>query len=446
MGDFSRRTAIKAAGMTALSYSRILGANSRIRTGHIGVGNRGTELLRGFMEEKDVQVAALCDIFKPFLERDSSRVPPEAHGRFIRQMNEKFLTPVDRYEDFRRLLERKDIDAVVIATPDHWHAIQTIMACDAGKDVYVEKPLSATIVEGRKMVEAVRRNKRIAQVGLHRRSGEAYRRAAELVRNGKIGKVTVARGYRISNMYPEGIGKRPHTSPPPDLNWDMWLGPRPKRPYQANIAPYRFRWWGLYSSQAGNWGVHHCDAMRWVLGEVAPASITAHGGRYAVEDDRTIPDTMETIFEFASGCLMIWGQYEASGGSALKMGEIEFRGTLGNMYTLTEGGGYVIEPSRGGQFQDPEPRIEAEQWKVPPRERNLTGLHIRNFIDCVQSRKTPNCDIEVGHRSNSFALLANIALETRSRLDWDPKAERVTNNPAANKLLHYEYRAPWKLG
>jgi predicted dehydrogenase len=435
-----------AASIGAPAFQRRLGANDRVRTAHVGVGNRGTELLRGFMEEKEVQVAALCDVYKPFLDRDPSKITVDAYGRFIRQMGEKFADPVDRYEDFRRVLDRKDIDAVVIATPDHWHAIQMIMACDAGKDVYVEKPLSATIVEGRRMVEAVKRNRRVVQVGLHRRSSEAYTNIAQLVQGGKIGKVTVARGYRISNMYPDGIGRSNPASPPPDFNWDLWLGPRPARPYQANIAPYRFRWWHLYSSQAGNWGVHHMDAMRWVLGEEAPASISAHGGRFAVNDDRTIPDTLETIFEFGSGRLMVWGQYEASGGSAVKSGEIEFRGTLGNLYSFTEGTGYSIEPSRGGQFQDPEPRLKPEEVRFPQRERNLTGLHIRNFLDCMASRKTPNCDIETGHRSNSFALLANIALETRARLDWDPKAERFTNQKEANKHLHYEYRAPWKLG
>ena len=143
---------------------------------------------------------------------------------------------------------------------------------------------------------------------------------------------------------------------------------------------------------------------------------------------------------------MIWGQYEASGGDAVKRGEAEFRGTLGNMYTYTEGAGFAIEPSRGGQFQDPAPRLKPEEAKFDPRERNLTGLHIRNFLDCVKSRRTPNCDIEVGHRSNTFALLAVIAMDTRSRLDWDAKTERITNNKEANKHLHYEYRAPWKLG
>jgi predicted dehydrogenase len=359
-------------------------------------------------------------------------------------MGENFGHPVDRYEDFRRLLERKDIDAVVIGTPDHWHAIQTILACDAGKDVYVEKPLSQTIVEGRRMVEAARRNKRIVQVGLHRRSSAAYAKVAEVIRGGAIGKVTVARGYRISNMSPSGIGNYQRSEPPPGLNWDLWLGPRQWRPYQDNIAPYKFRWWKQYSSQIANWGVHLFDAMRWALDEEAPVSLSAHGGRFAVDDDRTIPDTLETIFEFASGRLIVWGQYEATSGSAVRSGEIEFRGTKGNLYSSESG--YLIVPSRGGQFQDPEPRRKPEEVKFPRQERDVSGLHVRNFIDCVKSRQTPHCDVEVGHRSNTFALLANIALETRLRLDWDAKAERITNHKEANQYLHYEYRPPWKLG
>jgi len=447
--DSSRRTFLQrsaAAALGAPAFQRRLGANDRLRTGHIGVGNRGTQLLHGFMEEKDVEIAALCDVYKPFLERDDSKVDPgyvTGVAGYLRKMGENFGHTVDRYDDFRRLLDRKDIDAVVIATPDHWHAIQMIMACDAGKDVYVEKPLSQTIVEGRRMVEAVRRSRRVVQVGLHRRSSDAYPKIAELVQGGRIGRVTVARGYRISDMAPAGIGKAAPSDPPPGLNWDMWLGPRQWQPYQGNIVPYRFRWWKNYSSQIANWGVHLFDAMRWVLGEEAPASLSAHGGRFAVNDDRTIPDTLETIFEFASGKLMVWGQYEASDGPAVRDGEIEFRGTLGNLYS--EETGYVIRPARGGQFQKPELRTGPDQMKFPRRERDLTGLHIRNFVDCVKSRQRPHCDIETGHRSNSFALLANIALETRSRLDWDAKAERITNNKDANKHLHYEYRAPWKL-
>jgi predicted dehydrogenase len=422
------------------------GANEKIRVGFIGVGNRGTQLLRGFLKQDDVEVTALCDVYEPYLIRDYSKVDKklvDSLGGRIPKMTEKLGDNVARYKDFRRLLERKDIDAVVIATPDHWHAVQTIMACQAGKDVYVEKPLSVTILEGRKMVEAAKRYNRIVQVGLHRRSSKAYKQAVEDVRAGKIGKVTVARAYRISNMHPDGIGRCPDTAPPKGLDWDMWLGPRPKRSYKENIALYKFRWWRSYSSQMANWGVHYCDAMRWALGQQAPVSISAHGGRFAVDDDRTIPDTMEVIFELPSGALLIFGQYEANGGPALIEGEIELCGTLGNIYSGTEGAAYKIVPSRGGQFQDSNPRIEPVETKR--MDGDLTVQHIRNFLDCVKSRQRTNCDMETGHRSTTFALLANIALATKSRIEWDPKNERIINNKKANELLHYKYRKPWKL-
>jgi predicted dehydrogenase len=223
----------------------------------------------------------------------------------------------------------------------------------------------------------------------------------------------------------------------------MWLGPRPKRPYKDNIVLYKFRWWQSYSSQMANWGVHYCDAIRWALGEQAPVSISAHGGRFAVDDDRTIPDTMEVIFELPSGALLVFGQYEANGGPALINGEIELRGTLGNLYCGSEGATYKIIPSRGGQFQDSNPRIKpAESERV---DGDLTEQHIRNFLDCVKSRRQTNCDMETGHRSTTFALLANIALATKSRIEWDPKKERIVNNKKANELLHYKYRKQWKL-
>ncbi|MCJ7676074.1 MAG: Gfo/Idh/MocA family oxidoreductase [Sedimentisphaerales bacterium] len=424
------------------------GANERIRVGFIGVGNRGSQLLRGFLTQDDVEVAALCDVYEPYLMRDYSNVDKkllDSLGATVPQMTEKLGANVARYKDFRRLLERRDIDAVVISTPDHWHAIQTIVACEAGKDVYVEKPLSVTIVEGRKMVEAAKRHNRVVQVGLHRRSSQAYQQLARDVQAGKIGKVTVARAYRISNMYPDGIGKYPDAAPPKGLDWDMWLGPRSERPYKDNIPLYKFRWWQSYSSQVANWGVHYCDAIRWVLAEEAPASISAHGGRFALDDDRTIPDTMEVIFELACGVLIVFGQYEASGGPVLVSGEIELRGTLGNIYAGAEGEGYTIVPSPPGQFQEAKPSIQPKKKEAPDRNKDLTVTHIRNFLDCIKTRAKTNCDIETGHRSTTFALLANIALATKSRIEWDPRNERITNNEKANELLHYEYRKPWKL-
>ena len=424
------------------------GANERIRVGFIGVGNRGSQLLRGFLTQDDVEVAALCDVYEPYLVRDYSNVDKrllDSLGATVPKMTEKLGANIARYSDFRRVLERKDIDAVVISTPDHWHAIQTIVACEAGKDVYVEKPLSVTIVEGRKMVEAAKRHNRVVQVGLHRRSSQAYQQLARDVQAGKIGKVTVARAYRISNMYPDGIGKYPDAAPPKGLDWDMWLGPRSERPYKDNIPLYKFRWWQSYSSQVANWGVHYCDAIRWVLAEEAPASISAHGGRFALDDDRTIPDTMEVIFELACGVLIVFGQYEASGGPVLVSGEIELRGTLGNVYAGAEGEGYTIVPSPPGQFQEAKPSIQPKKKEAPDRNKDLTVTHIRNFLDCIKTRAKTNCDIETGHRSTTFALLANIALATKSRIEWDPRNERITNNEKANELLHYEYRKPWKL-
>ena len=402
-------------------------ASERMRVGFIGVGNRGGQVMSAFLEQADVEVVAICDVYQPHLVKTNGRLQH----------------PVKTYTDFRKLMEHPDMDAVVIATPDHWHAIQTIAACDAGKDVYVEKPLSVTIHEGRKMVEAARRNDRVVQVGTHRRSSELYPKLAELIASDQLGKITVSRAYRLSNMFPNGMGKKNATSPPDNLDWDMWLGPRPLRAYQDNIAPYKFRWWQQFSSQVGNWGVHYLDAIRWMTGELAPASVCAMGGRFAVEDDRTIPDTMEAVFEFASGRLAIFGQYEASGAAALKQGEIELRGTQGTAYMSNQG--FEIFPERGGQFQDHEPRMEPISVESKELNSVLTSRHVRNFLDCVKSRKRPNADVEIGHRSTTMSLLANISLATGSRLDWDAKRERITNYDAANELLHYEYRKPWTL-
>ena len=452
---FLKKTSVVAGGATfgaqALSASAAQstpGANEKIRLGFIGVGNRGSQLLASFMKNPDMQVAALCDVYEPYLERDRSQVDKsmlESVGEFVPKMGERFDGEVSRYKDFRKILERKDIDAVVIATPDHWHAIQTVMACEAGKDVYVEKPLSVTVEEGRKMVEAVRKYKRVSQVGLHRRSSKLYAEVGKLIRDGKIGKVTVARTYHISNMYPNGIGRLPDTSPPAGLDWDLWLGPHKFQPYKNNIPPYKFRWWLGYSSQLGNWGVHYFDAIRWVLGQEAPVSISAHGGRFALDDDRTITDTLEVIFEFPAKSLLVFGLYEASGGTALAQGEIEFRGTLGNLYTGTEADGYSVFPSRNGQFQNVRSPLKPETVKRLDDE-DLTDQHTRNFLDCVKSRNPCNCDIETGHRSTSFVHLANIALATKSRIEWDAAKEQITNHQEANSLLHTEYREPWKLG
>jgi predicted dehydrogenase len=460
---FLKSSAVTASGVTlglhaigAPTVRPVLGANDRIRMGFIGVGNRGWKLLRSFMSHDNVDIVALNDVYEPYLQRDLSKVDQrlkDALGNKIPPMgeNEMFKGRVDRYRDFRELLDRKDIDAVCISTPDHWHAVQTIMACQAGKDVYVEKPLSMTIHEGRRMVEVAKETDRVVQVGINRRGSSIYQEAVEAVRSGKIGRVSVARAYRISNMYPDGIGNARPEDPPEGLDWDMWVGPRAFQPYQYNIAPYKFRWWKAYSSQNGNWGVHYIDAMRWLMDEEAPIKITAHSTKSILTDDRTIPDTSEITYELASGALIVFGMYEAGGGRAIEGGDVELRGTKGNLVISDRG--YGITPTKGGQFQNRGMLTElVEKTKEEPEDnmRNTPSEPaanlISNFLDCVKSRKQPLCDLETGHRSNSFSLLANIAEDAGTHIEWDPEKERVVNNGAANDLLHYEYRKPWKLG
>jgi predicted dehydrogenase len=435
--------AASAAAAVSLAPGHVLGANERIRLGFIGVGNRGCQLLKGFLAHPDAQVVALCDVYEPYLHGAYDRVDPRFAGLGGRRAQmPKIEGEVARVKDFRAVLDNKDIDAVVIATPDHWHAIQMIAACQAGKDVYVEKPLSMTVVEGRAMVDAARKYDRIVQVGTHRRSSRMYAQLAEAVRSGALGKVTVARAAFSSNMTPGGIGHAPASAPPPDLDWDLWLGPRPSRPFQATIMPYKFRWWDLYSSQMANWGVHYFDLIRWLTGEVAPASVSAHGGRFAVDDDRTIPDTSEAIFEHASGMLSVFSIYEANGQPVLGRGaELELRGTLGTAYSTNKG--YEIVPERGGAFQDPKPKRKG--LVVKATDGDLDQQAARDFLDNVKGRKRPLADVEEGHRSTIFAHIANIALATRKRLDWDSQAERFIHCDEANHLLHYEYRKPWSL-
>jgi predicted dehydrogenase len=439
----NRRQFTKAAGaagvLTALSASRVLGANDRVRLGFIGVGNRGDQVLDAFLPHKDCTVVAVCDIYKPYVD-------------FAAQ---KAGSSPKTYHNYRELLDNKDVDAAVICTPDHWHALQTIHACDAGKDVYCEKPLSLCVAEGRKMVEAVRKHKRVSQVGLHRRSSAFCREAAELVRKGAIGQVTYVRAFHIQNESPKGIGNPPDGEPPAGVDWDTWLGPAPKVRYNKNRTFYRFRWFYDYSGgQLTNFGVHYLDMIHWALGQNAPLSVAALGGKFALADNREVPDTLEVVWQYPGNTLVTFTQINTNAApGGVRSPEIEFRGTKGTLYLF--GRGYEIVPDmitpnefvartpldrelEKGYRKGAKMEIEAKKGEGDAD----TVHHARNFLDCVKSRAACNCDIETGHRDTSAALIGNIAHKTKSVLQWDAKEEHFTNNEAANKMLRYDYRPP----
>ena len=452
MNELTRRNFARGAGLlTAFSYSRIAGANDRVGIGYIGLGNRGDQVHDAFLEHADAQTVAVCDLRDDYMDLAvrKSRAAP------------------NRYKEYKKLLDDKAVDAVVIATPDHWHALMFVDACNAGKDVYVEKPLSLTVVEGRQMVEAAGRTGRVVQVGTNRRSWKSYGEAAKFIHSGGIGHVTAARCFHIRNEWPDGLGPAPDGPPPSEWEWDQWLGPAPKVPYNSNREFYNFRWFYNYSGgQLTNFGVHYLDVIRWFIGQDAPRAVTAMGGKFAqIKDNREIPDTLQVLWEF-DGTLVVFEQYNANAapGSGPSC-EIELRGTKGTMYVRNnswdvvpekitgaclgydhgKGYGNPVDRSHGGSA-DASRRAVIESRSVKGGSGSDTTAHARNFLDCIKSRGKCNADILTGHLSTSATLIGNIAHKQRTFLEWDARNERFTNNADANRWLRYEYRAPYKLG
>jgi predicted dehydrogenase len=442
--QFTQRTAAAAIATTAASYARAAGANERIRLGFIGLGNRGDQVLDAFLAHKDQEVVAICDLYQPYLDFAANKIG----------------TNPAQTKEYRKVLERKDVDAVVICTPDHWHAIQMIEACRAGKDVYVEKPLSLCVAEGRAMVRAARETKRVTQCGIHRRSVPTCQEAAAFIREGGIGALTAIRAFHVMNEWPKGIGRPADGEPPAELDWDAWSGPAPLHKYNPNRAFYRFRWFYDYSGgQVTNFGVHYMDMAHAAMGQDAPLSVVAMGGKFADYDNREVPDTLEAMWTYprADGgrTLVTFTQFNSSGaGGAARPCEMEFRGTKGTLYM--SGGNYEVAPEVIGQYEVParsplnreldKQYRQGAKAQIEPKAvkgSQETTFHARNFLDNVKSRGTCTCDVEIGHRSTTAPLIANIAHRTQALLAWDAKGERFTNNEGANGMLRYAYREPY---
>ena len=464
------RTGVLTAGAVVVPNILRAGSKERVRMGFIGVGNRGTQLLHIFMKNPKVDVVALCDVYEPFLRRDfdafdpkffewglRGRIPSLRNGKGeVKPMEAKLVELVKSgrivlYHDYRQLLADRHVDAVCIATPDHWHAIMTIDAIKAGKDVYCEKPLTATIAEGRAMVNAQKASDQVVAVGLNRRGNDAYRELKKTIDAGLYGTFRTGRAARVSNIFPNGLGKCPPCEPPKGFDWDRWLGPRAYRPYKYTTAPYYFRWHTDFSSQVGNWGVHYLDAMRWMMDETAPCAVTAVGGKfYTPDSDSEIPDTMFCLYEFASGKVMEFNVFEGGRSNPIKQGELEL--ASGDATVFADQRGWQIQPTARKEFNNPVKKIPPKDYvfkeallddgSAESATRNVIG----DFVDrCLDRNPAVLCTLEEGHRSTSFAHLANISLKLGRRLEWDPAAERFTNCDEANGLLHYAYRDGYRV-
>ncbi len=453
MSRITRRAFTASAALTAAAYSRVLGANDRVNLGFIGVGNRGDQLLDAFLTHKDCSVLGVCDVYEPYRAAAVEKIakgPVLAGGQ-----------PIITETDHRKLLESKLFDAVVIATPDHWHALQFVEACHAGKHVYCEKPLSLTIGEGRRMADVAAQTKRVTQVGLHRRSTPFVAEAVKLMRDGAIGKVTVAKSYHYRNESPMGIGKPADCEPPAGLDYDRWLGPAKKVPYNPNHVLYKFRWfWDYSGGQLTNFGTHYLDVIQWALGQEAPKAVACLGGQFGTDDNRQIPDTCEAVWEYED-CLVTFSQFNCNASPGNPRGySMEFRGTEGTLLLADGAQGYEIIPEKVRTQELPAlspiareaNRAQGQATKLArmPEAKKGAGesatLHARSFLDGIKDGTPTTCPVEVGHRSTTATLLARMALMRKKYLTWDAKAEKVTNDPEANALLNYDYRSPWKLG
>jgi predicted dehydrogenase len=423
--------ALSSRTASAQSQSQVAGANRRIRIGLIGCGGMGTSDLRQALR-LGAHVVALCDVD----DAQSARVKDLVSKDFSQ-------TPELVTRDFRHVLDRKDVDAVIVATPDHWHALPTVLACQAGKDVYVEKPLSLTIGEGRTMVDVARKHTRVVQMGTQQRSAPHYASAVDYVKSGALGKIRLVKTWAYQDWM-GNIPVKPDGPPPAGVDYDMWLGPAPQRPFNPNRFHFNFRWYYDYSGGLmTDWGAHMIDIANWGMGVKAPNACVSVGGKFGFPDDaEETPDTQQALWEF-EGYSMIWEHATAVGqGPYMRDHGVAFHGNNGVL--VVDRGGWEVYP-------ETETSQGRKKYRYAGEPRRGTGgvdyhqAHVRNFLECMDSRKPPRSDVEVGHNSMIACHLGNIAFRAKRRIQWDVDGERVVGDAEAQAMVDKPYRAPWKL-
>jgi len=390
----------------------------RIRTAAIGVGNQGGP--KNNLKFHARNCVAVCDVDSKYLSAGASFVEKEC-GKA------PFTTG-----DYRRILDRKDVDALVITVPDHWHALLSVDACNAGKDVYCEKPLTLTIAEGRTIVDAVRRNKRILQTGSQQRSDERFRRACEYVRSGRLGKI---KEVRVGIPGPNWIdrAKKPvaDSQPPAELDYDMWLGPAPQRPYNQYRVHYLFRFfWDYSGGQVTNFGAHHLDITQWALAMDESGPTTIEG---------TANYNKDQWFETPEKCLIT---YTYPNGVKVTCGNEDKTKMPGGCTFIGEKGTIFVDRSK---ITSNPPEILKDELKDTDVHLYASKNHHTNWFDCIKSRKAPIAEAEIGHRSATVCHLGNIAIRTGRKITWDPVKEQIIGDKEAAAMVTKAYRDPWKL-
>jgi predicted dehydrogenase len=439
--DFLKASA-GAVTLSAVHYERVLGANDRVGVGFIGYGLIGKRHVATFRQVANVDLLGVAEVHRGRREEAVAAAGDQAVG----------------HADFRRLLEARNIDAVVVATPDHWHALLTMLACAAGKDVYVEKPLTLFVREGEWMIQVAAKHQRVVQVGTQQRSGAHYQRARELIRGGRIGRIVAVRMHAVRNIMP-GFGRPADGDPPEGLDWNLWLGPAPERRYNPNRCLYHFRWfWDYAGGQVTNLAAHHLDIVDWVLGLDSLRSVVSIGGRFALEDNGETPDTQDCLFGF-DRFNATFAMRECSAASP-PVG-LEFCGTRGSL-TLSRSGFRIYgdpdlppvnqvpgvregHPAGGPRPVPAQPgRTRTDAQEDTSGNSNAQYLaHARNFVDCIRSRATPISPLQSAQRVAVACHLANLSLRLGRGLAWDAKTNSVPRDAEANRMLVRPYRAPW---
>jgi predicted dehydrogenase len=420
--DLSRRELLRnAAGQAALgalgagalsqaaSGARKVPPSEQIAVGVIGTGSLGRgHHLPILLSRPELRVTAVCDVDQRHLDEARDRTDGKAAA----------------FRDYRALLDRADVDAVLIATPDHWHALVAIAACEAGKDVYCEKPLTLTIAEGRRMVAAARRTGRVFQTGSQQRSDRRFRWACELVRNGRLGELR-----HIQTVLGAGpvIGWETPSTPPASLDWDFWLGPAPREDYSPSRCHYQFRWFYDYSGgKLTDWGAHHNDIAQWALGADHGGPVEVEGvARFASEGMSDTPVDFDVNYRYASGVTLHCTSKGENG--------VTFYGSRGTLFV-----------SRGTIRADPPELLETPPGAGPVRLYESPNHHA-DWIECMRTRQRPICDVEIGHRSATVCHLGNIAIRLGRKLTWDPALERFVGDEEADRLISKPMRSPWSV-